>query len=353
MPVIPASGVVNPVQSGQAYQVQLAYPPASDQDNFAQLVGRIQNINPDAPVTLIKQWINESQRRILDRRDWYGTMVKGQLYVPQVYQQGTATVTLGSTTVTGVTSGAGATGWTTGMIGMQFRGGFVTPICTIVNVDAVNQVITLDLPWSAPSMSGAIGYSIFQGYVSLGANIRRLYQCVNQRNGYPMSCNWPQDILNVYDTWRTYQGWTWAVANYSPTQDGQPQFELYPPPTYAQSFPFLAYIQPPDMVQNTDYPVLGLRGDLIIAGATADALLYKGRGSRYYDANGAAAAAKRYEFELQIAMTRDDEFAPGAGGGGWQYNYGAAGIGADMGAAFNATHGVMAPGTSAFAFSWE
>jgi hypothetical protein len=324
----------------------------SDQYNFAQLVGRLQNTNPDLPVTLARQYINESYRRVLDRRDWYGTMVKGQLYVPNVYQQGTATVALGSQTVTGVTSGPGATGWTTAMIGMQFRAGFVTPICTIVNVDATAQVITLDLPGSAQSVNGPVGYSIFQCYVSLGSNIRRLYQCVNQRNGYPMSCNWPQDILNNYDTWRTYQGWTWVLANYPASSTGEPQFELYPPPTYAQSFPFLGYVQPLDMVNNGDAPVTGVRGDLIIAGAMPDVLLYKGRGSRYYDPEAADRATRRYEMELQIAMMRDDEFAPGAGGGGWQYNYGGA-VGTNLGAAFAATHALTSAESGAFNYSWE
>lgn len=343
---------MNPVASGQAYQVRLAYPPETDQYSLAQMVGRLQNANPDLPYTLARQFLNESYRSILDRRDWYGTMVKGQLYVPQVYQKGTATVTLGSTRVTGVTTGAGATGWTTGMIGMQFRSSFTSPIYTITDVDAVNQILTLDLPWSTPNLNGGVGYSIFQSYVSLGPNIRRVYQMVNQRNGYPMSCNWPQPLLNTWDTWRTFQGWTWVLANYSPTADGQPQFELYPPPTYAQAFPFLAYIQPPDMVSNQDCPVTGVRGDLIVAGAMIESLLYKGRGARYYDPAGADRAKATFAERLQIAMTRDDEFAPGAGGGGWQYNYGGA-VGTDLGAAFNATHGIMAPGSGGFSYSWE
>lgn len=352
MPVVGINGVVNPVQSGQGYQVQLAYPPATDQYNFAQLVGRLQAENPDLPVMLARQYINESYRRILDRRDWYGAMLKGQLYVPAVYQTGTATVALGSRTVTGVVSGGGATGWTTAMIGMQFRAGFVTPIYTIVDVDAVDQVLTLDLPWSAPSITGPVGYSIFQCYVSLGANIRRLYQMVNQRNGYTMSCNWPQDLLNIWDPWRTYQGWTWALANYPASSTGEPQFEMYPPPTYAQSFPFLAYVQPPDMVNNTDSPVTGIRGDLIVAGATPAAKRYRGRGERFYDPAAAREEQARYEMELQIAMVKDDDLAPGAGGGGWQYNYGGA-MGASLGDAFRATHGYTSQEAAGFKFSWE
>ena len=281
-------------------QVTGTQQPASVQLNFRQLTGELMLWNPDLPIQLAKRFLQNSYRRIIDSRNFYGTLVKGQVNVPNAYTTGTVSVVNGNPMVNGT-----GTAWTNSMIGEQFRIGFSTPIYTITNVLSPTQ-LTLDLPWGGPTQA-SLGYQIFQCFVSFGANIKRLLAVVNQIQGYRLALNIPQEVLNIYDTWRTNMGWTTLVANYAPSPTGQPQFELYPPPTFQQSFPFLAYVQPPDLIQDNDSPVVSIRSDVIMYGAIPQALLFRGKESKYYDPTTAQYHQKMFENELQKNKMNDND----------------------------------------------
>jgi len=268
--------------------------------NFRQMVGEVMQWNPDLPVQMAKRFLQNSYRRIVDSRDFYGNLVKGQVSVPNAYTTGTANLVNGSPVVNGV-----GTNWVDSMIGEQFRVGFSTPIYTIVNVVSPTQ-LQLDLPWGSPTQSN-LGYQIFQNIVNFGPNIKRLLDVVNQVQGYRLGLNIPQTVLDIYDTWRTNMGWTILVANYAPSPTGVPQFELYPPPTYQQTFPFLAYVQPPDLIQDTDAPVVSIRSDVIVYGAIPHALLFRGKKSNYYDPQTAQYFQKMFEMELQKNKMNDND----------------------------------------------
>jgi hypothetical protein len=281
-------------------QVTGTQQPQSVQLNFRQMVGELMEHNADLPVQIAKRFIQNSYRRIIDSRNFYGTLVKGQVTVPNAYTTGTVLLNNGSPNVTGT-----GTTWINSMIGEQFRIGFSTPIYTIINVLSPTQLV-LDLPWGGQSQA-TLGYQIFQSIVSFGANIKRLLAVVNQIQGYRLALNIPQEVLNIYDTWRTNMGWTTLVANYAPSPTGQPQFELYPPPTFQQSFPFLAYTQPPDLIQDKDSPVVSVRSDVIMYGAIPQALLFRGKENKYYDPQTAQYYQKMYENELQKNKMNDND----------------------------------------------
>jgi hypothetical protein len=282
-----------------AQQVALTTRPPTTQLNYQQMQGEIQSWNPDISPQVAGRMLNNAYRRIIDFRRWYGLMVKGQVVVPQAYTTGTVAVVTGSTAVTGI-----GTNWDITMVGRQWRIGFSNPTYTITTVGSATS-ITLDLPWGGQTLSGA-GYQIFQNIVSLGPNIKRVLAMVNQKQGYKLKLHVPQEVLNIYDTWRVTTGWTYLLANYPPSSTGQPQFELYPSPTFQQAFPFLAYTQPPDMVLPADFPVLFVRSDLIVTGALADALLYRGKNSKYYDPQTAKVMRDRYVEEIQSMATNDN-----------------------------------------------
>lgn len=335
--------ITNPVASGNASQIQLASAPATNQYTFREMVGQVMQSNPDAPALMVQRWVQNAYRRIIDRRNWYGLLVLGQCVVPNVYTRGNVALTIGSQSVQGT-----GTSWTADMVGRQFRSGFMTPFSTITEVDVTNQVLTLNLPWGGPTNSSS-GYSIFQNIVSLGSNIKRVFQMVNQRQGYALLLNVPQDILNIYDTWRTYTGWTYLLANYSPSPTGDPQFELYPIPTFQQAFPFMAYTQPPDLSADNDYPASFIRGDIIIDMAMADALMYRGKSNKYYDPNEAKRRSDRAAYQIEQLALADNNLYQGASGG-FQFNYRfGAGLG-PAGANFAQSHAVG--GDQPF-FSWE
>ncbi len=75
--------------------------PQTTQLNFRQMIGEVQMWNPDADPGLIGRWINNNYRKIIERRNWYGMLVRGQFTTPQMTSQGSATVTNGSNIVQG------------------------------------------------------------------------------------------------------------------------------------------------------------------------------------------------------------------------------------------------------------
>lgn len=298
MPVV----TVNPrVVAGQVNQTSMAQ---TTQKNFRQMCGEVQQWNPDAPATMVETWINNSYRKILDKRLWYGLQVRGQIQVPTVYTTGTASFTLNTTSVQGFN-----TAWTAAMVGSQIRSGFQTGFYNIAAVDVVHQVITLDLPWGNPTV-GRAGYTIMQVWVTLGYNIKMVLNAVNQRQGFPLYCNCPQNELNRVDTWRTSTGWTTVMANFPANSLGQPMYELWPAPTYQQVFPFNAYVQTPDMVEDTDFPAAFVRSDIIVCRAISDALMFRGKKSAYYDPDTAKAKLGEFNAEVNQMSMMDDNMYP-------------------------------------------
>lgn len=245
-------------------------------------------------------WVQDAYRRIVDYRTWSGLLVRGQVSVPNVYSTGTVSLVNGSQTVTGI-----GVAFTQSMVGATFRVGFSYPAYRIIAVDGGGLSLTLDLPWGNNSLTNT-SFQIFVNFVTLGYNVKRVLAIVNQQQGYRLVLGWPQEVLNVYDTWRTRTGWTYACAHMAPTADGQPQYELYPAPTFAQSFPFLAFTQPPDLQKDNDWPALWIRSDVIVELATVDALLYKGKNSKYYDPEAAKFHQARGTQELEKMASMDD-----------------------------------------------
>jgi len=277
--------------------------PSSTQLSFRQMVGEVRWWAPDCPAELMKRWINNSYRRVIDYRLWYGLLCRGQVTVPSVYSTGTATFTLGSPNVTGI-----GTAWTGAMVNEQIRAGFSTGWYNIQSVQGPG-ALTLDLPWGNPTVN-SVGYQIVQTWVSLGPNIKRVLEMVNQRQGWRMKIDMPQAVGNMYDTWRTTTGWSFMLLSKEPRADGSPQWEIYPAPTFQQVFPFLAYVQPPDMVLDGDFPVTFVRSDIIVIGAIKQALLFRGKASRYYDPQTAAVKEQEFKEELEkMALNDDNQYA--------------------------------------------
>lgn len=286
-----------------AGQVSATTQPYSIQSTFRQMIGEVMQWNPNAPAPMVKTWLNNAYRRVIDARNWYGLMVRGQVVVPQVYTTGSITTVNGSAVVTG-----SGTVWDQTFVGRQLRAGFSTGWKNIQSVQSATQ-LTLDLPWGDQSLPAA-GYQIVKTWVSLGPNIKMILEMLNQRQGYRLFTNWPQAVINQFDTWRTTTGWTFAVVPKEPTADGQPQFELYPSATFQQSFPFLAYRQPPNLINDGDFPFAFIRSDIIVLPAIKDALLFKGKGEKYYDPQTAASKESEFKAELEKLKMTDDGLYP-------------------------------------------
>jgi hypothetical protein len=292
------------MQAGPSQQVNPTSQSLSTQLNFGQMYREVGQWNPDLDSLISGRFVNNAYRSVIDRRLWNGLLRRGQVTVPQVYTTGTVTTVTGSQTVTGI-----GTAFTSAMVNRQFRCGFSTGWYNIQAVDVGAQTLTLDLPWGPRSFTQA-GYQIVQAWVTLGFNVKFVKEMVNTQQGYRIYTNLPQKALNLYDTWRVSQGWTYVLSPLQTMQDGSPLFELYPAPTSQQNFPFLAYVQPSDMSLDADFPASFVRSDILVGRAVADALLFRGKNNKYYDPQTAQFKISQFEAEVQQMMRNDDNQGP-------------------------------------------
>jgi len=274
-------------------------PPYSQQYNYGQLQGRVASENPDTGGSQAGIFVNEAVRVIYDRRNWFGLMINGQVNSPQVYNIGTATVANGSQSVTGT-----GTTWTSSMVGRQFRVGYNAPIYTITAVNSTTS-LTINLPWGWNS--GTWGYFIAQYYYNIGGNIKYVYEMKNLLLGYRMWTNLNQKTLDSTDPWRAQQFSPYGIAPTAPDQYGNYVIEMYPVPIIQQSFPYSAYIQPPNLVYDTDNLPPFIRGDIVAKHAIAQALTWRGpKKNPYYNLQRAAQLMGEFNSELD-QMARADE----------------------------------------------
>lgn len=302
MPVNLPSAPSN-VTTSTSTQMTLQSPSSVTQSNFRKMIGEVSQWNPDCPITMVMSFLNNWCRSIYDERMWYGLFVRGQCQVPQMYSTGTVSVTTGSNVVTGT-----GTNFTQALVGQQFRIGFTQGWITVYSVQSATQ-LTLAMPWGDQPYS-TVGYQIAQAWVTLGPNIKFIKEMVNQKQGYRIYPNIPQKVLNIADTWRSSVGWSFLISPLPVTQAGLPQFELYPTPIFTQVFPYLAYIQPPDMVNDNDTPAPLIRSDIVVMGAISDVLTFGGQKSRYYDPNTAGVKRTMAKYEIEKLKNVDDCLNP-------------------------------------------
>lgn len=270
--------------------------------------GEVSSWNPNA-LAQVDYYINNALRKLIDRRTWYGLMVKGQIICPASVSGGNATVTFNSNIVQG-----NGTNWDQTLIGRQFRAGLNTPIYTITNVDPFAQKITLELPWGGPFAPGqttqTTGYYIVQMYYSFGPNIKYIKTCVNMQMGFKLWTNLTQDYLDNRDPWRINVNFPWGLAPLPVDPNGNYLVELWPAPFTNQALPFLAYTQPANLQADTDSLPPYIRCDVVVKEAISWALMYKPKENPGYDPQTALVLADRFhkEFESDLLdMANADE----------------------------------------------
>ncbi len=274
--------------------------PFTSQQNFGQLLGEVSFWNPDCPLPLIANIINNIARKIYCMRYFYGTMVRGQIIAPQLTVGGNVTLTSGSASV----EGTGAN-FTAAVVGQQFRQSFVFPWYTITAVDVASQVLTLEMPWGGPTYVNT-GYLIGQMYYMAGVNIIWYHSVTNLLQGWALELNMSQQDLNQIDPWRQQIYNTYAIAPTQPDVNGNLQVELYPMPLVQQTFPYWAYVQPPNLVNDLDSLPPFIRCDIVKAAAIAEVLLYGGKNSKYYNPQVAQMKVREFETEMVRLMNQDD-----------------------------------------------
>jgi hypothetical protein len=193
------------------------------------------------------------------------------------------------------------------MVGQQLRSGFQNPIYTITAfINATT--LQIELPFGNPTQSST-GFFITQYYYSL-PNVRVLYSVKNLQMYMRMITGVPQSLLENWDPSRLLMLFPYVVASMPPDSNGGTQYEMWPVPSSPQSYPWLGYVQPPNLVNDLDNLPAFIRGDIIETGAVAEVLLYKPKNNSAYSENLAMAMSKRFndmfESELQRAAAIDE-----------------------------------------------
>lgn len=278
--------------------------PYSNQCTFGQIIGRVNSYCSHISPTQIENIINNVARRVYDRRLWYGNFRDGYINVPGYYSTGTVTMTQGSNIVVG-----NGTAFTPSMVGQQIRTGFVNPIYTIKGfVDATHLTLDPNTPWGPPSLANT-GYFITRYWYSF-PNVKFFYSVTNLQLMFRMATNVPASLLENWDPSRLVQLFPYVVATMPPDQDGNYQVELWPVANNAQSFPYKAYVQPPNLVNDSDPLPAFIRSDVVELGSIAEALLYRPKANTNYSESVCLAMAERFqrqfEGELNSAMQADE-----------------------------------------------
>lgn len=281
--------------------------PYTQQYNFGQAIGNVSSWNPQCSIPQIQNFLNDGIREWCGRRNWYGMMTRGQIPTAGIYNAGTVNLTIGSSSVQGI-----GTNWTQTLNGLpitqqSLRVGYYAPVYNIIALDPVAQVLTLDLPWGNPSIT--TGYYITSLYYTF-PNVKRLFSCRNLQLYYRINTNYPQSFIENFDPSRLIVMFPRLLATMPPDPNGNYQVEMWPASNIATVYPWLGYLQTPQLVNDLDNFPAWSRVDAIISYATSQALMWRPKDNPHYSESTAMVLAqqkqKEWEMRVSTAMTEDE-----------------------------------------------
>jgi hypothetical protein len=178
------------------------------QESYAELWRALQLHSPVLPTTLAQQFIRARFRDVRRKRLWSWRVGQSQFITPNVYSTGLASATLNSNVITG-----SGTGWTSALVGLQFRFGLVAPIYTIVEVDSTTQLL-LDQPFGGIISVNPTGYQIFMGYLTPPADFQDFISVRDTFNNYRLATHLSQEFLDSIDAQRATSGNAYGIADF-------------------------------------------------------------------------------------------------------------------------------------------
>ena len=223
---------------------------------------------PSLDIFLAQQFIRDAYRQILERRDWSGLRAENQIQFHDQKVDGSVTVANGSTSVTG-----NSTSFAASDIGRQFKAGVGSPIYTITNV--VGQVLTLDQAFGAANVTAG-SYTVFDGYVTMPSDFKRLIVAVDPQTGYKLRHWVTQDQLLRWDPQRNFFGLPYAFVDRRYNTAGLVQYEAWPYSTAQRIVSYYYIKQGVDLVNDADTPIWPIRSDVIVTRALVDVCRWPG-----------------------------------------------------------------------------
>lgn len=225
--------------------------------------------------------------------------------------------------------------WKSSLMRLQFRTSESNPWYSVKGVSSTTSLVLNDL-WGGATAS-AQSYSIFKGYHVFGQDCRMVLSVVNLQRQQRLALHISNEMLNVIDPNRSASESTYLLADMSPDEVGRPQYEMYPRPLSSQVFSCLYARHMSTLSDDDDTAPLGMRSDVLVKGAIADALRWRPKNNKHYDSGTALqiATQKMMEFErgVQEMIIDDDnhylfslmrswgQFAMGGGGYNWAQSH--------------------------------
>lgn len=159
------------------------------------------------------------------------------------------------------------------LAGLQIRTGSNYPTFTVRSVHS-GTTLEIDNPWGGPGLTG-VAYQILLIYVGIDPNLKVILSVLDQQIGRPLEIYYPFEKLDLVDPQRTATGDPLCLAQYSPTEAGTMQYEVYPQVTTARQLYCVVGLQWPEMKYDTDRPPFFMDPNMFVAGAIADSLRIK------------------------------------------------------------------------------
>jgi len=277
---------------------------AEDFDGIARkLLLRCPKLGPFIARDLIKSAFHD----IVEIWQWSWLIKRIQLSVPAAYQNGLATVTYGSPTVT--LTGGGTVD--ASHVGRQFRTGIASPILTITDQDTVLNTYTLSENWLGTAGTGQ-PYKVYQAYIPMPSDFHAFFSVTDPAAYWRIQTDGVSlEMLDNRDPQRSVVGSpARALVSYD-YYNGFPRFELWPHQMSAAFYLMTYESRPIDPFEpGAAIPYL-LPADVILERALMYAAKWPGPNRNdpnpYYSSDTAQFHEKQYDRRIGILIKQDVE----------------------------------------------
>jgi hypothetical protein len=196
---------------------------------------------------------------------------------------------------------------TSSLAGRQLRLGKNYPTYSIRAITSATSA-EIDNPWAGPDFDGT--YVLCQMYYTLSPDIKEIFIMADLFQMIPIRLHIQQEALNRIDPQRAASGPPYMLADHTPNENGNMQYEVYPIQLVARQLPYLYAAQWPELKADGDRPPSFINPNVFLYSALSKAFRTP---SEKDDAFVNPKTADYYEVmaekELQGAMQSDESKA--------------------------------------------
>jgi hypothetical protein len=183
------------------------------------------------------------------------------------------------------------------------------PIYTVKSVRSSTS-IELDGYFGGPTQSN-LGYRIFQGFLRISPNVRRLLRALDPVQGQAIAVDLSMEYIMLGDPQYSSTGDPQALCQMQPDPGGNMQWAVWPPQLSARTLSVLYYDGWPPLRQPNDFLPSFINPEVFIAGAIGDALRTRviatgNKQDPFYDPQMAMEYEREYQNLLEMAAQADE-----------------------------------------------